>query len=84
MNQERKQIDRAARRGRGDRLARKVARRIRRRDIHPDIVAVEVVTGSFLLRDYFELGAGGIEPVIVDVVGRHDLHTVRNRLPEAT
>lgn len=53
MNQERKQIARAARRDRGDRVARTVAKRLARRDLHPDVVRVEVVRTAVPLDAYF-------------------------------
>lgn len=49
MNQERKQIAREARRGRGDRVALRAAKRLARRGGEPDVVEVRVVSGSFAL-----------------------------------
>jgi len=71
MNQERKQIARAVRRGRSDRLARRVARRLDGRSLHGDVVAVEIVTGTFRIEDHFERPPGAIEPVDIIVAARH-------------
>lgn len=69
MNQERKQIARAVRRGRGQRLAEKAARRMARRGLQPEVMAVEVVIGRFALDDYFE--PAPMLPDYVRVVGHH-------------
>jgi len=72
MNQERKQIAaRARRRRRASSLAARVACRIKRRGIHPDVVAVEVVRGRFSIADYFK--SGPVEPVDVEVRARADI-----------
>ncbi len=75
MNQERKQIARAIRRNRGDRLARRVARRLDSRNLHRDVVVVEIVTGTFTIEDHFELPPAAIEPVDVVVAARHAVPT---------
>lgn len=71
MNQERKQIARAARRDRGQRLAEKAARTLARRDSHLDVVATEIVVGQFLLANYFE--PGPMLPEQVRLVGHQEV-----------
>lgn len=71
MNQERKQIARAVRRGRGDHLARRAARRLDSRNLHLDVVTVEVVTGTFAIADYFDHPPAAIEPVAETIAARH-------------
>lgn len=54
MNQERKQLAAIAKRHtRARKTAERVARRIAQRELHPGVVAVELVRGRFVLADYF-------------------------------
>jgi len=54
MNQHRKQVRRAALRGRGDPLVRRAARRVARRPLYAEVVAVELVTCGYRLVDWFD------------------------------
>lgn len=57
MNQERKQLAAAARhRTRARKTAERAARRLAKRDLRPEVVAVEFVRGQFLLAAYFDPG----------------------------
>ncbi|MDQ3772776.1 MAG: hypothetical protein M3343_11910 [Actinomycetota bacterium] len=53
LNQVRRQIRRAVRRGHSEELCARVAREVRRRNSFKEVVTVQVVTGTYHLDDYF-------------------------------
>ncbi len=82
MNQERKQIaSRARRRRRAESLAARVARRLHARDLHREVVAVEVVRAHFSIDGYFE--PAPVEPIHAAVRGRAEVPG-RRHSPEVT
>lgn len=70
LNATRRQMRRLARAGRGDEVCAKAARRLERRSREDlgDVVAVELVRGTYRIADYF---AGQTEPVREVVYATH-------------